>query len=124
MFHTVPVDVPVKESGTVVHLPVELLSESREDPEDAFEVGLHVPQQIEPVRLDLGERLLVRYDVPFGVLLRPKYADQSSPGVGLSAVREGLIVDVVGRFVLFQGAVGDHLVESLPGLCVSLVRIG
>ena len=55
----------------------------------------------------------MRYDVPFGVLLRPKYADQSSPGVGLSAVREGLIVDVVGRFVLFQGAVGDHLVESL-----------
>ena len=84
---------PWSSEGTSVARTYCFLS-SREDAEDGFEVGLHVPQEVQAVRLDLGERLLVGDDVPVLVLLGPKGADDPPADLGRTVVVEGLLVDV------------------------------
>ena len=87
--------------GIVIHLlrsildgRIELCGESVIDPEDGFEVGLHVPEEVETVRLDLGEGLLVGDHASSGVFLGFEYSDDSGTDLADVSVHEGLLVDV------------------------------
>ena len=119
----VRVDVSVDQRLVVPDLLVELGGESLVDAEDRFQVALHVPEEVEAVGLDLGERLLVGDDVAVLVLLGPQYADDAPAHAGGAVVVEGLLVDVERVWVLLQGAVGDPLLQLLPGSVVPLVGV-
>ena len=124
MLHTGIIHIPVDEGCVVVDLLVELGREALEDPEDGFKVRLHVPEEVQTVSLDLGERLLMGDDVPILVLLGLQDTDDACTDPGGTVVIERLFVDVEGVRILLEGTALYPGVQFLPRSVVPFVRIG